>query len=1153
MAAVTFTQVGTLALYASSASADAGVAGYWAGYRPAPGSSPGATVTLQQSWDDIGGSYLFLAATPSDFTAFSAALDAWLAAQGAMAPRFLWIANPDDPPFYWKTTAWFATGTTSGSATRWALHGVAGFGLGIYRLDIAAGTELTLDTSEPAGATIADAGATFRSGAGSFGPTGTSAIGFQGAGIGAWTGTLSVAADGLADLGVGLHYAVRYALNPADPRLVPVDMPVLGAASAAISLSAAWDPMFPMERARTRFVFSGTAPAIDATFVTQRGYATTLTPADAAAPLWPGGLMFARAATRIDATSDGGTDLYNITPDGVFSLAVVAPSGGAGSGLTDQLMLGLSGLESAALGTSGTSILFEAGKPAFAPTAIPGGTVPSEGAALLTGLATTAWVAVLPPTSGQSGLSYYAQSRQSPLFQGTGTATLSYIEVPIARLSTWQTGGAVPETYPVGAYAGVSEAQAAAARALEQAALAPARRQLITGSPPGLEDVADDADVIAVTPQGLTVTLPSDLSSIDRVVIANLPDAPEPQLAFTDIGSDFEAALFTNQLFFVVSNVTTFLAQAACVPPFLLDLDGWVFRLNPDHWRTGDAPTIMVWKYADRSLEALAADASSWAWQAAAEDEAGSVVPTWRTLNAILAQARAAEEDDATSPYARFYRDVVADPGWNGVLFLNAPVDLADLPPSLRFVAAGLDPERFYAHHVGASVTPFDPTTTPITLKKTSVFGLINYTDTVDLVPSETLPFEFKTMQLTARFANAHLAEFSTQVEISMNRLFAAALAKQDTLNGNNLMISGALQKSGGAPAYAFTLLAQNRYAALFSALTNVEITSVRIETLANPTPTRVATNFILGGKLRFFAPDGFDLFGYGLAPGETQDDPPFDGYLVFNQLALTMDFDISDPQTQVWTVNETGIGFDLPNSVARPDSLVACFPVTVRSLVASPDLAPVDEEPRGVAPEEMGYLSISAPLDQVPMISPWYGLVLSIDLGSLGALAGSAGIKAEILAAWMPGARDGDLPVYLGLKIPGTEPRSGSFPLQGVLKLGFKSFIFSTYEQNGQRAYLLTLSRFALSVLGFSFPPGNLDLSLFGGPEGRSTGQLGWLGAYVDPDARKEKETRRRIAGPEAATGMAAPAPPALPAPAPSPRKVRRKRLGRLGGRGEP
>ena len=99
-------------------------------------------------------------------------------------------------------------------------------------------------------------------------------------------------------------------------------------------------------------------------------------------------------------------------------------------------------------------------------------------------------------------------------------------------------------------------------------------------------------------------------------MIANLPEAAEPRLAFTGIGSDFEAAIFANQLFFVVTNPTAFLAQASCVPPFALDLDGWRFRLDPAHWRSGNAPTLMVWKYANRSIEALAADTACWSWPA---------------------------------------------------------------------------------------------------------------------------------------------------------------------------------------------------------------------------------------------------------------------------------------------------------------------------------------------------------------------------------------------------------------------------------------------------------------------------------------------------------------------------------------------------------
>jgi hypothetical protein len=1112
MTAVTFNQVQTLPLYVSSASSDAGVSGYWAGYRPSNAAAFGVTATLVQSWNDIGGSYLFLGATPSNLAAFSTALGQWLPSFApALPPRLLWIENPNDPAFYWQAIGWFATATSQSGTASWTMHGVGGFTLGAYRLTIAGGTALTLDQQEPACAVFAAGAASFVGPGSAFGPAGTSAIAFQGGNIGAWTGALAVPAGGLGTLGVELRYAVRYAVNPADPRLVPVSMPVLGTATGALSLAARWDPLNPVLRGRSGMTFATASPAINASFVTQRGYATTLTPANPAAPLWPGGLMFCRCASRIDSETDPRNDLVSLAPDGAFVLTVVPPAGGAGASYTDGLMLGLSGLESTALGASGTMILFQAGQPAFAPTAVPGATVPGDGKTLLTDLATTAWVSVIPQASGQSGLAYFAQPRQSPLFTGTGSSVMAFQPVPAAQLSSWTSGGPIPPAFPVGVYAGIAAGNAAAARTLENAAIAPQRRALITGALPGIADAVDDADVLAITPQGLTVTLPPNLSAIQSVVIANLPDAVEPQLAFTGIGGsgiggDFEAAIFANQLFFVVSNPTAFLTQASCVPPFALDLDGWRFRLNPDHWRSGDAPTLMVWKYANRSLEALAADAACWGWPGVAEDGLHSLRPTWRALNAIIAQARL-HKDDVASPYALFYRDVVADPGWNGVLFLNAPVDLADLPPALRFIAAGLDPARFYAHHVGVNLTPFDPTTVPITLKKTSVFGLIDYVDTVDLVPETSVPFAFKTMQLKARFANAHLADFASQVEISLNHLLGAPLTKQDSLRGNNLLLAGTLQRSGGAPSYAFSLSGQNRYAALNAAMTGVEITSVRIETLANPSATRVATNFALGGRLRFFTATGFDLFGYGVAPPEIPGGSSIDGWLTFSQLVLTLDFDITAPKIQVWTVNNTGIGLDLANSQPRPDSLVACFPVTARAVIASPNLSPPDAKPSGLTPEDMGYLSIVAPFDQVPMVPPWYGLVLTLDLGSLGALAGGAGLKAEILAAWMQGSGKGGLPVYIGLKLPGTPTRGGSFPLQGVLKLGFKSFAFSTYKQDGKLAYLLRMSRFALSVLGFSFPPGNFNVSLFGGLSGRSTGQLGWLAAYTDPDDKPEDD----------------------------------------------
>src|SRR5258708_5634565 len=103
MTAPAFQRVDLLALYWLDSSAESGLPGYWAGYRPSNGSQFGATVTLDQAWADAGGVYLFLNQTPVDFAAFLAAFNELLPKLSPTgAVRFVWLANPNDSPGFWQ-------------------------------------------------------------------------------------------------------------------------------------------------------------------------------------------------------------------------------------------------------------------------------------------------------------------------------------------------------------------------------------------------------------------------------------------------------------------------------------------------------------------------------------------------------------------------------------------------------------------------------------------------------------------------------------------------------------------------------------------------------------------------------------------------------------------------------------------------------------------------------------------------------------------------------------------------------------------------------------------------------------------------------------------------------------------------------------------
>ncbi|MDY7092722.1 MAG: hemagglutinin protein [Acidobacteriota bacterium] len=1172
--APTFSQVAPR-LYLASSTGDAGLSAYWAGYFASDDAGFGTTATWDQVWQDAGGVLLFLGADLSDAGTFA---DAFGALLPKLSPtgllRVAWIPNPEDPSSLWQVQRLDAEATGSGGSIAWTVARQGLFLLGGYALRVTPGVALTQADPDSLGYGLAVPASAFLFAApgGGFTASGSSAwIPMADTGVGCWQAQLPVAAslspDGLAQLGVLLRYATPVPQDEVAPGLAQavdgsvesLDMPILGQGDVALTLALRFDPLNPLVPDRSQLGFFGSGfpvpPALTSTLRTTLGYTTTLTPLDAAAPLGPGRLAFGRTPLATVGSGEPGFDYY-LTPDGAYTLQ--AASGGG----SDELMLGLSGLESAILPSGGSCIaFFAAGQPAFVPE-IPEAGAPTVAEAL-SGLGTTAWMTLVPASAGGSGLTYLAQPRQAPLFHGgdtLGGSFLEYLELPAAVLPAWQSGGDVPATLPVGAFTGLQDVAASLAQRLEASVLAPVRRSVLGLPAAGAEEDVDPSR-LAVTPNGLVVEVASGDTALSGVVLANMPGSAYPQVELTEVGPSLQAALQSNQLFFVVSDVETFMGSSSVAyqlteaempvlqalgvptsvvedlntllagldPPYPVfdteaafdaaisatvgdylpqcqevggllkaDLEGWTFQLSPRSWRSDDlTPTLMIFKFCNRSLVELAADTASWGWPEAAETGTAGLEPTQAVLQGVLEQAAAAEPG---TPLRQFYDQIAARPAWNGVLFLNAPVSISELPDDLQFMVAGIDTEQFYAHHVGFSLTPFSVEGGAPALGQTAAFGLISYVDDVDLYTNLTVPFAFKTKELTATFANAHLTGFAGQVELLTNQLFGAELTKQPTEHGNNLILDGSYQRVGGIATYSFVLSGSNLYGSPDSALESIEVLGVQLNTRRSLTVEgRLFTDFSLQGNLRFFQFQPFDPFTYGVA-ATAEGEPPLDGYLRFAGLVVTMQFDLATPDEQSFTVAEGQMSFDLANSSPRPHGLAAAFPLTLSGLVAQGEEG--GSSPEGSSPEDLGFASVSVPLEQTPMTPPWYGLNFTLDLGTLGALAGSVGLTVNLLTAWKPGTPEQPQPLYVGLELPNAKSLGIDWPLQGILSLGFRSFEFETYEDsNHEVAYLLLLRQFALRILGLSFPPGNTDVLLFGNPDQSSTERLGWYACYAQDE----------------------------------------------------
>ncbi|WP_372094386.1 hemagglutinin protein [Tistrella mobilis] len=553
----------------------------------------------------------------------------------------------------------------------------------------------------------------------------------------------------------------------------------------------------------------------------------------------------------------------------------------------------------------------------------------------------------------------------------------------------------------------------------------------------------------------------------------------------------------------------------------------WLFRMSPRNWaapdRQGPKNARLIFKFiSGRTLADLVSDTAAWNWPEASSDD-GKAETARSDIQAIIRTAResvaTARLKNTASPYDRFV-EVIDDPDWAGVLALSVEVPLDTLPEPLQPLAAGIDPAGFYAHHLGLTATSFTSDNGALTFDTTSTFGLIDYQDPIDQYFSSDIAFAFKVQQLTVGFENGRLASFTSSAQLMVNRVFGAQTRLFPTGHGNNLILDGVYQSEaadGGdrRDTYVFAMREAGAFQLQLSQLTEMTVDQTRMATVRAADPatggTTVTAAFQMAGRLRFAEPEKFDPYCWGPSLSDAADgaDVKASAGLAYSNYAITMSFSLSDPTTVTFTVKDSDLTLNAANSQARANSLFARFPLRLAGLMTTPDPAVTGGDPSTRTPETAGFVSISAPIQQGKLRQPWYGLVYEVDLGTLGALAGSVGITIRLLAGWSPANDpDGQTSVYFGVALPGVEQMLGvSLPLQGILDIGFRTVQFTTYDDaDSGRQYLMRLRDFGLHVLGLSFPPGKNDITVFGNPDQTSNTKLGWYAAYDDGKAVSEK-----------------------------------------------
>jgi hypothetical protein len=565
------------------------------------------------------------------------------------------------------------------------------------------------------------------------------------------------------------------------------------------------------------------------------------------------------------------------------------------------------------------------------------------------------------------------------------------------------------------------------------------------------------------------------------------------------------------------------------------EISGWRFQFSPWSWTqstdetcsTGLPGTMMLMKFAPGKLSDLAADPATWTWAQVATF-GGSTNPVRVKLNALIedARTRRAAAKGGVSPYDHFLDQVVDNPNWSGVLVLGCPIPLDELPGPLQCLAAGIDPSRFAAHHVGLNATAFQVGPGGIQLSQTSMFGLIDYQDDKELHldPTPGASFAYKVQSLTVQFANSAISGFASRVALLAPRLFGSTVTLRDTQRGNSILMDGVFQKPADATSdadgsYVFKIVEENLYDVSDSVISTIAIRTAEFSTIApadaGDPAAIVRAQFRLGGGITFQDFEAFDILSYG--PAADGADPA--SQLDFRSLLINLSFPLYAPETPPVFAEEADKLTTDAASVSRTQSLVNRFPVRLSGLIGVPYVG-------GQAPADMGFVPADTPIANSRIEAPWWGVVYELDLGTTGALSSASALTMTVVAAWAgKGPRDETPPLYVGVRLPGLKELVGaSLPFESFLRLGFRNIKFTAYDTDkGDRAYLMRFRRFSISALGVSFPPGNIDVVLFGNPSGDKN-KVGWYAAYAaDEDDKKKLQAspdRLRLAARRGAFG---------------------------------
>lgn len=632
--------------------------------------------------------------------------------------------------------------------------------------------------------------------------------------------------------------------------------------------------------------------------------------------------------------------------------------------------------------------------------------------------------------TGVTGGSVYAcQPEDAALYVPSESSELRFLEIPAARfakemppvpmLPFREVGMDAPDELP----------------RLEEKLYRIRRNKLAEGDMSAM--LFEGQNIRAATPQGLLAEITPE-GAYQWVGFADLSGSGIPDMRLTHVGKALENKLMQKD-FLYAAVAPEELDEWQPSEGFDMNLEGIHFRLLPKDWRIQDKKTLIIFKYSCKKSikEAI--------------------------KNAVLEETAANaynSDHELKDGYEDFIR-VYEDAAFEGILAVNVPVAIEELPAEVKILMRSVEPENFYASFLLIEAGQISyHAESGLQLSRSRISGVVDYLSDRKLSYESTPPnFDYLTREINIRIREGHIESFTSSSEVLINRLFEASAEASDNPDGNCLVLDGKLVKDGEVPKYQYAL----RQCVCFD-LKSSGIETVWVREMDLTVGKNGEGMFSLSGILACKKMEQADLLGFG-------GDEPQQG-LSFSRLLLRM------PEKGAMSMEYGLLVYDRNAICLRQDSFPSLFAASLVSIII---------ERAGESPEKKGFTSISAPLSQGTPGQCYQAILFQISIGSLGELSEEKGIQIELLIAFWE-AEDKSVQYYAGIRLPGIFSENG-LKLQGLFRIGFSSISLEKQESG----YVIKLHNFGVTVLGDSFPGESSDIFLFS--DGKN---VGWYAAYA-------------------------------------------------------